>query len=176
MSDDFEVVWSGRQFRVLRASVQYPDGSTRIHEQIEAPDVVRVYALAEAGIVLTDEYRADVGGRVFRVPSGRVDAGETPEQAAKRELLEEAGYTAETLELLRVSVPVLKFRHKAWHFVARGLRRVGQNLQDGEDIRTLILPYSDIDDAVFSGRIAEDSIAMSLLTLARREAQERDRG
>lgn len=67
----------------------------------ERPDAVVIVALRldgdEPRLVLTREFRAPLGRYELSVPSGLVDAGETPEQAAKRELKEETG-----LDLVRV--------------------------------------------------------------------------
>jgi ADP-ribose pyrophosphatase len=168
MGEESEIAWSGKHFRVLRTQVAYPDGSTHTHEQVDAPDVVRVYGVNEGAVLLTDEYRADLGGRVHRVPAGRVEVGEASDQAARREFREEAGYEVGRIDLLRTSVPILKFRHKAWHFAASELTLVGQSLEYGEDIRLVWIPFEKVEKVVFGGLVREDSIAMTLLILARR--------
>jgi len=166
---DSEVAWKGRHFSVVLQSVRYEDGSTRIHEQIEAPDVVRVYPLTGSGtIYLIREFRHDVDRWVTRVPAGRVQPGETPEQAAARELREEAGLVAGTLKLLRTSQPVLKFRYSVWHYVASDIRHVGASLEAGEQIEGFECPLERLEDLVFDGQVPEDSLALSLLHLARR--------
>ena len=163
-----EVAWSGKHFQVLRTPVRYPDGSLRTHEQVQAPDVVRVYGVADGCVLLTNEYRADVGRRVIRVPAGRIESGETPEAAAAREFQEEAGYTAGKLELLRTTTPVLKFRHQAWHYLATDISRTGQDLGFGEDIEVVATPLDEIEELVFGEAVPEDSIALTLLMIARR--------
>ncbi|MCH5267671.1 MAG: NUDIX hydrolase [Lachnospiraceae bacterium] len=59
----------------------------------EKPDAVVIMATDESGerIVLSKEFRLAAGGWVYNFPAGLIDAGETPEESAKRELWEETG-------------------------------------------------------------------------------------
>ncbi|MFC7527328.1 NUDIX domain-containing protein [Actinoplanes sp. GCM10030250] len=163
-----QVAWAGRHFQVLLTPVTYPDGTVKTHEQVQAPDVVRVYGVADDAVLLIREYRADVGRRVYRVPSGRVEAGESAEAAARREFREEAGREALGWELLKAARPVLKFKYTVWHFLATDLSFVGQDTEPGEDIEVVRMPLDQVPDMVLDGFVEEDSIAMTLLRIARR--------
>jgi ADP-ribose pyrophosphatase len=69
-------------------------------------DYVAILALTPQGhILLVRQYRPVTETVSLELPCGLVDTGETPEAAAKRELMEETGYRAETLELLGNLVP-----------------------------------------------------------------------
>jgi 8-oxo-dGTP pyrophosphatase MutT (NUDIX family) len=60
------------------------------------------------------------------LPSGLVDLGESPEQAAQRELLEETGYAASEVEMLGPMIPEAgRLSNQLWTCFARGVRRVG---------------------------------------------------
>lgn len=108
------------------------------------------------------------------MPAGRVKSGETPEQAAARELGEEVGLAAGELRLLRKSQPVLKFRYSVWHFVASDVVDVGATPEYGERIEPFDCPIRQVEDLVFGGRIPEDSLALSLLYVARERAARRE--
>jgi ADP-ribose pyrophosphatase YjhB (NUDIX family) len=73
------------------------------------PDAVVIYAEAEIGqekyLVAVEEYRPAVNSTVLDLPAGLIDAGETPRQAAERELKEETGYVTELF--LREDSPIL---------------------------------------------------------------------
>jgi 8-oxo-dGTP pyrophosphatase MutT (NUDIX family) len=65
---------------------------------IEAPDWVNVLAFTPEGTcLLVRQFRFGVWAPTLEVPGGTIDAGETPEEAAHRELLEETGHRAECL-------------------------------------------------------------------------------
>lgn len=64
----------------------------------EGPDIATVVPRTPAGdFVLCRQYRHAMGRSLLQFPAGQVDAGESPEDAARRELVEETGYTATTL-------------------------------------------------------------------------------
>jgi ADP-ribose pyrophosphatase len=173
--EDGDVAWKGKSFSVILKRVRYDDGSFHVHEQIESPDVVRVYPLIEPDTIrLIREYRHDVDDWVIRVPAGRVKPGESPEQAAARELREEVGLEAGALRLLRNSQPVLKFKYSVWHFVASDVVNVGATPEYGERIEPFDWPIRQLADLVFGGRIPEDSLALSLLHIARECAARRE--
>jgi len=68
---------------------------------IEGPECVSVLALTEnREVLLVEQLRPAIGIVTQELPSGHVDRGELPEEAARRELLEETGYQAGSLELI----------------------------------------------------------------------------
>lgn len=82
-------------FAVQEVVVHDPEGATSVwHYQDHPGAVVVVAGLAGNQIAVVREWRPAVGARCVELPSGRVDAGESPVQAAARELFEETGLTA----------------------------------------------------------------------------------
>lgn len=60
-------------------------------------DSVCIFPVCPEGVVVIEQYRHSLNRWMVEVPAGAIDSGETPEQAARRELLEETGYIAEDL-------------------------------------------------------------------------------
>jgi ADP-ribose pyrophosphatase len=95
------VVYKGRS-SVVADLLEFADGSR--HEWVyfkgrEGPGAVAVAAFTkEKKMILTKQYRHPFGTLMEDLPAGGMSEGETPEQAALRELEEETGYTAERLE------------------------------------------------------------------------------
>src|ERR1051325_816606 len=71
------------------------------HYSIQAPDFVVVIALDEQQrLILVRQFRPAVEEFTLELPAGHIEAGETPEQSARKELLEETGYEAEQFTFL----------------------------------------------------------------------------
>jgi nudix-type nucleoside diphosphatase (YffH/AdpP family) len=82
-------------------TVELTDGRTATREVVEHGDVVAVVPLLESqDVLLVRQYRLPAGQTLLEVPAGGVDAGESSEEAAQRELGEECGQRAENLERL----------------------------------------------------------------------------
>lgn len=92
---------------------------------------------ADGRILLVDHYRFQTDTRGWEVPAGKVDAGETPEQAVARELKEETGHCAAALTYLGRYHPSNGSSNQLFHvFVARGVRRVGA-IEDTNEVQGL---------------------------------------
>lgn len=91
------------------------------HYSIATPDYVAVLAVTESDdVLLVRQFRAAVEAETIELPSGHVDAGEKPEQAARRELVEETGYEAGELHFLGVLKPdVGRLENRLWCYFAK---------------------------------------------------------
>lgn len=95
-----ETVFSNSWLKVVAKIVDRQDVGGAFYS-LEMPDYVTVIAVtSEEKLVLVEQFRPAVETSVLEFPSGHVDAGETPEQAAIRELKEETGFTANNLSFL----------------------------------------------------------------------------
>ena len=83
------------------------DGTTTTFETIRRPDTVLILPVSGSEVILAEETQP---GRptVLKALGGRINPGESPEDAAARELLEEAGYRSENLRLWDAWQPAIK--------------------------------------------------------------------
>ncbi len=133
-----EVVFATPWFKVL---AEQPSGSTKPHYAITGNDFVVVVAVtAKSELLLVRQFRHAVRSVTLELPSGHVDPGESPEQAARRELLEETGYEAAVFQPLGALSPtVARYTNQFWCFFAADARPVaGVQIQPGE-VEELIL-------------------------------------
>lgn len=121
-----------------RDVARLPDG--RVNNEyyvLEYPDWVNIIAVTTDGqIVMERQYRHGLGNTCFELPCGVIEAGETPLQAAQRELLEETGYAGgQWQEWMTLSPNPATSNNLAHSFLAIGVSKVsGQHLDATEDI------------------------------------------
>lgn len=91
---------------------------------MRGPDYTTIVAITEdSRIIAVRQYRPAVEHYVIEFPSGNIDPGETPEQTARRELMEETGYEASEMEPLGPMYPdVGRLGTRAWNFLAPGVK------------------------------------------------------
>ena len=116
--------------------------------------------------IMIRQYRFGVGYSTLETPGGMVDPGETPRQAAERELLEETGYGGGDWRYLGAVEPNPAIHdHLCHHYLAMGVERVAEpEPGDGEYIDVLGMTREAVIDAARRGEIRH---ALALSALAR---------
>ena len=120
---------------------------------LRLPDYAAILALTpENRVLIVRQYRPAVERYMLELPSGLVDPGETPEETARRELLEETGYEAESLEVLGSMFPDTgRLGNRIWNCLATGVRPVvGYVTEAG--IETLVWTLEELACAMLDGR------------------------
>jgi ADP-ribose pyrophosphatase len=104
------IVFEGRVFSVEAGDRIFPNGRThRVEIVRHAPSVVLIPAEDDGRLVLIRQYRAPLDREIWEFPAGRVDAGESAEDAARRECEEEIGLVPHRLERVRGLYPAPGF-------------------------------------------------------------------
>lgn len=91
---------------------------------IQSPEFVCIVAMtARNELLLVRQFRHAVGAVTLELPAGHVEKDETPEQAARKELLEETGHVADTFELIAsLSPSPARFMNRIWCYFATDAR------------------------------------------------------
>lgn len=159
-------VFKGVIFDVYQWEQEMYDGTKATFERLKRPDTVVVFGVLPDGKILLTEQEQPGRGPFIGATGGRVDEGEDILEAAKRELLEESGYTAEEFILWDAQYPVGKIDWVVFTFVAKGLKKVADmDLDAGEKIKLLPLTLDEFINIPANKNIffAEQEIIFKLL-------------
>ena len=133
---------------------------------LESVDWINIVAITATGeSVMVRQYRFGIGACTLETPGGMVDDGETPLEAAKRELLEETGYKSDDWSYLGAVEPNPAFHpHLCHHFLARKVEQVADlDLGPGEAIEIEICDLEELRAAMADGTLRH-ALALSALS------------
>jgi ADP-ribose pyrophosphatase len=132
------------------------DGRIHTFHVAESPGGVVVIALTEAGqVVMVEQFRHGPRRVGLELPSGVVDEGEAPAEAAARELREETGYAGGRAELLGTIELNPSWQSTRVHVaLVRGARLAGETDPDaGEDLRVRLISPAELGRRVRQGEV-----------------------
>jgi ADP-ribose pyrophosphatase len=161
--DGQEVVFETRYFKVV--ALAQPDGDP--YYMLELPDYVCVVALTAARHVLfVRQFRPIVRQQTIELPSGHIEKDESPEDAARRELLEETGFVAPRLELLGTLIPdVGRLGNRMWCFFAPDVTPCEGTPEREEGVSVIELPEHEALGCAADGRM-DHALHLGALMLA----------
>ncbi|WP_372412707.1 NUDIX hydrolase [Streptomyces luteireticuli] len=145
-----------------------PDGRESDWDILNGPRTVAVVALTDDGQgVLVKQFRPGPGKVLAELPGGLVEAGEQVEQAAARELLEETGYQAGSLEVVMQTYLAAYATHVRHAVLARGCRKVAEAQPDAEEfVEPFTLPVDEYVAHILGGQLTDADMALAGLVAA----------
>ena len=165
---DREVAQLAR-IRVYRSTFEAPDGSRFERDVVRNMAVVGVVPVLDDGrtVLLVSQYRGPIDRFLLEIPAGLCDVeGEPPEATARRELAEEIGRTAETLDEVAGYYPSAGFSDQFVRlYIARGLTEVPHDRQGPEEAHMEVVPFDlgALDAAIADGTLADSKTLIGLL-------------
>lgn len=166
-----EEVFRGRLLHAFQDTVELADGSTSVREYVVHPGAVMVIPLLQdkngsTRVVLERQFRYPVGRVMVEFPAGKLDAGESTWECARRELREETGYSA--LEWARAGQlhPVIAYSTEfidIWF--ARGLSPGERSLDVGENLDVFPATPSELLQWCADGTVTDGKTLAGVLWL-----------
>lgn len=161
---------SADERRVEELDLEFSNGERRVFHRLKAPGhgaVVVVPMLDAQTVLLVREYAAGVHRYELGLVKGRIDAGETPLQAADRELKEEAGYGARQLRVLRaMTLAPTYMSHQSWLVLAQDLYPERLTGDEPEELEVVPWKLAELDQLMLREDFSEGR-SLAALFIAR---------
>jgi ADP-ribose pyrophosphatase len=156
------IVFRGKVFSVTQETVHEPGGVRVVREIIRHPGSSVVIPRNAAGdLLLIRQYRYAARKKLWEVVAGRIDPGETPLAAARRELAEEASFAARRWTKLGVFYPSPGFMdERMWLYLAEGLSSATAEADPDERIQTKWFTRAQIGQMIRRGQIVDAKTAL----------------
>ena len=160
-----ELIYDGIIVHLYKDSVTLPDGNAAIREVIRHQGAVCVVPITDNGYVyMVKQFRYPFGKVLLEIPAGKLDKGEIPEDAARRELKEETGLKADKLIYMGELYTSPAFVDEIIHmYLATGLTQEKQNLDEDEFIEVEKIHIDKLVEAILSGEIKDAKTQTALL-------------
>lgn len=154
MPENAKRVFEGEIFDMYQWEQELYDGTSATFEKGSRPDTAIVFPITETGEILIIEDSQPHRETVLTSVSGRIESGETPEEGARRELLEETGYEANTWESFYISTPVEKLDWVNYVFIAKGCKKIKDAKPDaGEKIVVRSVTFDELISLASEGKL-----------------------
>lgn len=162
-----ERMYEGKIINLKVDEVKLPNGKTSKRELIEHPGAVAILAFTpDNKIIMVEQYRKALERSIIEVPAGKLEKGESPETTAMRELEEETGYSADSLELIQSFSTSPGFADEVVHlFFAEGLKKSesGAVTDDDEFVELLEVTVEEAEEMMRDNRIYDAKTAFAVL-------------
>lgn len=158
-------LYHGKIIQVRLDKAELENGAVVGREVVEHPGGVSVAVLTEQNeLLFVRQFRYPYGEIVLELPAGKLEKGEDPFEAAKRELTEECGVTAyEYISLGQIYPTVGYDTEVIYIWAARGLHPAAMHLDDDEFLTPERVPLEKAIDMVLSGEIRDAKTVAGIL-------------
>ena len=163
-----EEIFNGRVIRVTYDKVLLENGNTSTREVVHHHGGACILPVDEnVNITMVRQYRYALGEEMWELPAGKLEKGEDPFEAAKRELAEECGLTADHFVDLGVVYPTVGYdSEKIYLWAATGLHSVNQHLDEDEFLDVVKMPLDEALRLVMDGTIKDSKTQIGILKYA----------
>lgn len=138
-------VYQGKIVNLRCDEAALPDGKPCKREMVEHPGGASVLCVYKGKVALVRQFRYAYQEELLEIPAGKLEKGEDPMLAAKRELEEETGLVASELKPLFTLYPTPGYTNeKIYIYKASGVTLGKQHLDEGEFLNVVFLPVEEV--------------------------------
>ncbi|NLH59314.1 MAG: NUDIX hydrolase [Clostridiales bacterium] len=161
-----EKVYSGGIIDVYKDRIVLENGVETSRDVVRHRQAAAVVAVNDRDeLVMVEQFRYPIGKKQRELPAGLLDHGESPIEAAKRELLEETGYCAQSwTKLISLYMSPGVHDEQIHIFLAQDLNRSGNiSLDEDEILSSCLVPYKKVLDDIEKGLITDGKTIVGVL-------------
>ena len=160
-----EVVYDGKVIKVSKDDVLCPNGSKSLREIVHHRGGVAILFKVDNKFIFEKQYRYALGEEIIEMPAGKLEEGEIPLEAAKRELLEETGYRPLEMIHLGDSYPTPGYSSEVIHlYYCPKAVKEERHLDNDEEIELIYLSMQEIEQLI-KDNIIKDSKTVAAISL-----------
>ena len=162
---DTKRIYDGKIINLRVDTVQLPNGRETYREVIEHGGAACVVPVTEDNMIyMVRQFRYPFNEEILEIPAGKLDAGEQVWGAANRELEEEIGMKAGELTYMGELRPSVAYLTEVIHmFLARGLKKTQQHLDEDEFLNVETYPFEAVVDMIMAGKITDAKTIAAVL-------------
>jgi ADP-ribose pyrophosphatase len=164
-----EPIYEGRIVRLRVDRVRLPNGRESTREIVAHPGAVCIVPVTDDGrVLLVRQFRLAAGKSLLEVPAGTLEPGEDPLACANRELMEETGFKAGSLQPMFAMFVAPGYSSEKIHaFLATGLEPAKADADFDEFLQLAGMPLVEVEGRILAGEFEDAKTIASLLAANR---------
>ena len=165
-----KIIFKGKLIELHVSKVLFPNNYLSSTEKIIHKGAAAIIPILDAKhIILIRQFRPAIGKFIYEIPAGTLGKNENPIKCAKRELIEETGYSAKKITKVAGFYTAPGYSTEFLHlFRAEGLSLNGIQSEPDELINVKIIPVKNIPALLYSGKIVDGKTLIGLLILLKK--------
>lgn len=158
-------IFDGVVVKLFVDDVELPDGKKSIREIVRHPGAVCVIPIDEdENVIMIKQFRYPFSEVLLEVPAGKLEPNEDPLEAVKRELEEESGVNAESVEYIGTMYTTVAILDEKIHmYLATGLTYKNAHPDDGEFLEVVKIPLKTLVEMAMDGKIPDSKTQIAIL-------------
>jgi ADP-ribose pyrophosphatase len=153
-----------RNFTVYLDEVSLRNGGISKRIRIDHPQAAAIVPfVSDNEIIMVRQYRYALEREMLEIPAGKIDSGESPEECIKRELVEETGFEARSIEWIYTYAPAIGYSNELIYlYVGRDLNKLGNDVDENEISSIEIFTLEEVVQMIKDHRILDSKTIISL--------------
>ena len=158
------LIYNGKIIKLYNDDVICPNGIKTTREYIVHPGGVCILPIIGEYVLLIKQFRYAYRKELYELPAGKLEKGEAPLEAAKRELEEETGYKADNFISLGHVYPTCGYSSEIIYlYLAKDFVKTETHLDEDEVIELEYVPLNEVKNMIADGRIKDAKTIASVM-------------